>query len=979
MSDKKISELPVATVSNDTDIFVINQGGVSKTVKKSLITNSLGDFKSDGSVPMTGGIQGNSGSGNFIAVSPVFRYLADKVGNIIARFLDISEGFGFTTSGFFMFQKTTALTTTNRTAQWQDKDYIGVADLSDIPTVSGVYAPIAGGFSFTGNVNGVTPTELGYISGLTSAIQPQLNGKQGTISLTTTGTSGASTLIGSVLNIPQYSGGGIDPLSLREVGNVILNLFASAGDLSSFTATGSASFTFNSPGLLISGGASNYSNFFTNNYVTVLNRYEYSIEFNSTVNGTGLAIGFPSSLGVRIDTSAGANRGKLYIENFTGGVGSTLATSATALTYSNTTDTIRLSFRRDRNTIYAKIENVTTPSNAPVYLIYKQNMAAGQPNLQGVGNPTIYAYGGTQIVTKYKYDNKELQKSKLLIIGDSNAEGWGQGATTWAGVLASNYNGHIALQTRAGATSVNLSNAIAETILINPQYALVNIGTNDAISGKTLATFQTDFALLIKQLTDNGITPIICTIIPHSTGATNTLITTYNSWITSTYGGIYTVIDTFTAQSLGGLYNPLYNSGVHMTPAGGLNFANTVISALDNFTLPVANIWANTVKHGTTVLRNSTGGKTIDFTGTETQSQIDFYCTFNSNGRVLNLNYASNAVNYFSLYARGSGSAPQIQVLGTDTNIGFDFLPKGTGAYYWRCNVVAGALSAHHTFASQSAVSGEQLFFSCFNGGAASVNNKSTFAFVSVNASSSATVRTYVGGKAEVITAGAEASSFFVDNVVGGARTNVLNIIQRNFSLNNSTGSFGGGVGVVFINNAVTAPTTNPTGGGILSSEAGDPTWFPSSGAKFKLTPSFTFSFQKAGALSYSILPADGGSVAYTNPMGYVIPKDMTLADLSVVLGTSSASGAGTINFIVKKLSVGLGNTGSGVAISLGAGTTVATLAIASGGALGVAYYRNAVSLALNVSLAAGDIIWVETDNFTAWTITDVKCELRCN
>jgi hypothetical protein len=51
-------------------------------------------------------------------------------------------------------------------------------------------------------------TELSYVKGLTSAVQTQLNAKQGTITLTTTGTSGAATLVGNTLNIPQYSGGG---------------------------------------------------------------------------------------------------------------------------------------------------------------------------------------------------------------------------------------------------------------------------------------------------------------------------------------------------------------------------------------------------------------------------------------------------------------------------------------------------------------------------------------------------------------------------------------------------------------------------------------------------------------------------------------------------------------------------------------------------------------------------------------------------
>lgn len=62
--------------------------------------------------------------------------------------------------------------------------------------------------SVTGlTVDGVTPTTMGYLDA-TSSIQTQLNAKQVTLTLTTTGTSGAATLSGGTLNIPQYSGGG---------------------------------------------------------------------------------------------------------------------------------------------------------------------------------------------------------------------------------------------------------------------------------------------------------------------------------------------------------------------------------------------------------------------------------------------------------------------------------------------------------------------------------------------------------------------------------------------------------------------------------------------------------------------------------------------------------------------------------------------------------------------------------------------------
>jgi hypothetical protein len=50
----------------------------------------------------------------------------------------------------------------------------------------------------------------GSITGTLSSqtdLQSALNAKQDTLTLTTTGTSGAATLVGSTLNIPQYSGG----------------------------------------------------------------------------------------------------------------------------------------------------------------------------------------------------------------------------------------------------------------------------------------------------------------------------------------------------------------------------------------------------------------------------------------------------------------------------------------------------------------------------------------------------------------------------------------------------------------------------------------------------------------------------------------------------------------------------------------------------------------------------------------------------
>lgn len=60
-----------------------------------------------------------------------------------------------------------------------------------------------------------------YISDTT---QTALNAKQGTLTLTTTGTSGAATLVSNTLNIPQYSGGSSLVVTNRQTASYTLVL-----------------------------------------------------------------------------------------------------------------------------------------------------------------------------------------------------------------------------------------------------------------------------------------------------------------------------------------------------------------------------------------------------------------------------------------------------------------------------------------------------------------------------------------------------------------------------------------------------------------------------------------------------------------------------------------------------------------------------------------------------------------------------------
>lgn len=68
-------------------------------------------------------------------------------------------------------------------------------------------------------LDGVSPATMAFVDP-TSSIQTQLNGKQQALTLTTTGTSGAATLTGGALNIPNYATGGTTVLGPLQVPNL---------------------------------------------------------------------------------------------------------------------------------------------------------------------------------------------------------------------------------------------------------------------------------------------------------------------------------------------------------------------------------------------------------------------------------------------------------------------------------------------------------------------------------------------------------------------------------------------------------------------------------------------------------------------------------------------------------------------------------------------------------------------------------------
>jgi len=242
MADKKISQLPQGSIINDNDEMVMVQANNTKRFNASLLKTFIGTIAKGNLTESTSSVL-TIGNGTNAVIGTGTTIQVKQASALQDGFISSSDYTSFSskepalTKGSLTESTSGVLTITNGTsavigsgttiqvkqasasqngylssANWstfnnkQDTIQGGATSIvsSDL-TASRALASDAGGKV---TISATTSTELGYVSGVTSAIQTQLNAKQGSLTLTTTGSSGAATLVGSTLNIPQYSGGG---------------------------------------------------------------------------------------------------------------------------------------------------------------------------------------------------------------------------------------------------------------------------------------------------------------------------------------------------------------------------------------------------------------------------------------------------------------------------------------------------------------------------------------------------------------------------------------------------------------------------------------------------------------------------------------------------------------------------------------------------------------------------------------------------
>ena len=151
--------------------------------------------------------------------------------------------------------------TTDGTSQ---TSWTSVSGASGTVTSVGTSAPLTGGTITTTGSLGITQADSTTDGYLSSTDWNTFNGKQNALTLTTTGTSGASTLVGATLNIPQYSASVTFPLEAPDgsaaapsysfSSDTNTGIFREDNDAISFTVGGTRKIKFTTSGLQMTSG-----------------------------------------------------------------------------------------------------------------------------------------------------------------------------------------------------------------------------------------------------------------------------------------------------------------------------------------------------------------------------------------------------------------------------------------------------------------------------------------------------------------------------------------------------------------------------------------------------------------------------------------------------------------------------------------------------------------------------------------------------
>lgn len=650
-----------------------NPSGYISGINSSMVTTALGFTPYNASNP-NGFI--SSITGLMVTTALGFTpYNATNPSNFISL-TSLSGGSGIT------YNNTTGVISSSITQYTDSNARASISLTTNGTSGSATYNPTTGVLnipSYTGGGGG--STTWGSITGTLSSqtdLQSALNAKQGTITLTTTGTSGAATLIGNTLNIPQYSGGGGGSTSPGGSNTQIQfnnsGAFGGSANLTwdgtSITATnqiatgGSASFGAFSPtftdGIVldyvsgygrISVGGGDGMQFFNGGVGgsllgQVTSGGDWDFNGNLTI-GTGTAITGAVNPILAISASA-TGYVQAYIHNDNAGASSS---SDIACYPDNGIDTSGWIDMGITSSAYNDASYTTTGANEGYIFMSAPSGASKTGNLVFATDSTgtqnyfqWYVGGFGQAKSAFKMQLKSTALDLSVQLNSTVATGTApfvvasttQVANLFATKAATVSDGSI------GIASLSATGTPSSTTYLRGDntWATIpsgNVGTVTSVSALTIATTGTDITSSVANSTS---TPVITLNIP-TASATNRGALSSTDW--STFNGKQSTITLTTTGSSGSatfttntLNIPTYTlaglggqaSSTNLTSLSGLTFASTAfvkMTASGTFSLDTNTYYLASNPSGYT---NNTGtvtsvaALTIATTGTDITSSV---------------------------------------------------------------------------------------------------------------------------------------------------------------------------------------------------------------------------------------------------------------------------------------------------------------------------------------------------------------------
>lgn len=277
-----------------------------------------------------------------------------------------------------------------------------------------------------------------------------------------------------------------------------------------------------------------------------------------------------------------ASRGKLVF--YFNGDTSTAITSNAALSVT-TGDVVTLKLTRTRNTftLTARIKSGTNVNQEISHILNIENNNPTTYRTPNAGAVGINSLGGNFTLDNFSYSIDDTKYNKVLVLGNSIASGSRSNSQsqTFPARLG-DLIGYSASINAGGGNLISDINA-TEALLYQDQIIVIELGTNDLLSGTSAATIKLKLDTLIGKLT--GYTTsnnklFILSLLPNNTVD----VTATNTLLAASYGTAFIDVTKPFNNTSGTGINPYYSpDGTHPTSEGAFFIADCIFQKINPY------------------------------------------------------------------------------------------------------------------------------------------------------------------------------------------------------------------------------------------------------------------------------------------------------------------------------------------------------------------------------------------------------------